>query len=209
MLEIAMMSPAFSILKILNNQDDLKEILERGSPWVISAMNNCAVETCSTRQIARVPWPESNESFITYASKDKLIVQKELEAYIEKTYNRGFCCRRSDLETRAVRVSMIDIKWFHRKNRLINKFARVIRDKPDALYDSKFVKYILEQNWSPIRRNTLKYRVTPYLLLTFFGNWLLYASVNKNTATLEESVAEGGVIKITALCIVCFILEIY
>ena len=101
---------------------------------------------------------------------------------------------------------MIDIKWFHRKNRLINKFARVIRDKPDALYDSKFVKYILEQNWSPIRRNTLKYRVTPYLLLTFFGNWLLYASINKTT--FEKSMAQGGA-KITALCIICFILEVY
>ena len=67
---------------------------------------------------------------------------------------------------KTVKVTMINIDWFHYDKNLFTDFADIVKDKPDEVYETEFVKYTLKQNWDGIRTNILKYRVLPHLLLT-------------------------------------------
>ena len=39
---------------------------------------------------------------------------------------------------------MINIDWLHRDGYSIGNFASIIRNKPDDLYDTEFVRYTLK-----------------------------------------------------------------
>ena len=88
---------------------------------------------------------------------------------------------------------------------LIN-FAQIVKDMPDELFDTEFVRYVLDRNWTAIRYNTLKFRVVPSVLLTLFANWFFYATLMRPSIQVA---LEQSALKIYTLGAICFILEAY
>ena len=101
---------------------------------------------------------------------------------------------------------MINIEWFHRDEKLLIDFASIVKDKPDDLYDTEFVRDTLDLYWYAIRNNIFKYRVLPHMLLSFFGNWFFYTALKYEDS--EEAFDLNG-FKIYALGDVCIVLIAY
>ena len=207
-LEMGMMSPVFSIAKGLCGQEDLKNMLEHCSPNLIAALNNCTVETYNTSLIDHVAWPEG-EDLITFASKDYMIDQATLQAHIESVSKGSgcLCCRKKpDLAVYPVKVRMINIDWFHNEEKLFTDFAKIVEDKPDDLYDTEFVKYMLTQNWDPIRSSIVKFRVLPHISLSCMVSWYFYAALKYDSVEIAFEKDQG---KVHVLTYICFALLLY
>ena len=147
LLDLGMMSPDFSILKGLCGQEDFELMLKDCSSQVIAALNNCTFETHTTSLIDHCVWPVDNETkLLSYASKDCMVEKSELETAIKLMANkyRGMCCcRKVKLENKAVKVSMINIDWLLRDGFSLTNFANICEKKPDDLYDTELIRYML------------------------------------------------------------------
>ena len=171
LLKIGNLSKYFSIFNSLSNQGDLKQLLRHCTSPVITALNNCLVETHSTRLIKNIDWPVEKKEWyycflfskweterLTVIGKNQQITSEDIyKKYDDQNYKKI---------ARPVRVKMVNMDWFERNKSNFITFAKIMQEKPDDLYVTEFVVFLLDYFWPRLQKRILFTKAMPHVVLT-------------------------------------------
>ena len=108
---------------------------------------------------------KGKREIITYDTAEKYVKDEELNEHIRKKFECNFCCikckENMDQDLKPVTVSMVNMDWFYRDRKTFSDFAKYMMDKPDALYNTEFVKIMIEHFWKDILWILIVYRAIP------------------------------------------------
>ena len=62
---------------------------------------------------------------------------------------------------------MVNMDWFERNKSNFITFAKIMQEKPDDLYVTEFVVFLLDYFWPRIKKRILLYNAMPHVVLTF------------------------------------------
>lgn len=83
LLSIANLCPNFCIFDIISNLDEAYFIMKTATPVIVELLNNCFVETKSTKRITTIKWPTDVKSMI-FRQSDTTITQEDCLLQIER-----------------------------------------------------------------------------------------------------------------------------
>ena len=117
-LKIGRLSQNFSVFKTFSSQDDFEKMIAIETPQTILELENCFVETRSTRKIQLLEWPPELDLF-TIRSNKCIITKDDIEKKLKETkYEKRV--------TRAVNVTKMDMNFFFHDKKRFEAFAHTL-----------------------------------------------------------------------------------
>ena len=134
LVKIGRISPIFSLLNALGDQNEFGELVASSSLVVTNELNNCFQETKSTRLITELDWPR-DRAILTTRSNKATIKKEDLDELLADD---------EDKVTQTIKVKMINVDWLYRDKHNFVSFATLLEELPSTVYASEFIEVLLD-----------------------------------------------------------------
>lgn len=176
LVKIGRISPIFSLLNALGDQNDFGELVASSSLVVTNELNNCFQETKSTRLITELDWPR-DRAILTTRSNKATIKKEDLDELLADD---------EDKVTQTIKVKMINVDWLYRDKHNFVSFATLLEELPSTVYASEFIEVLLDQFWSEQQTRIKRWQFYPYLIYAFVAIWFMVLSLTEDVVTVKD-----------------------
>ena len=83
-----------------------------------------------------------------------------------------------------VDVKVIYMDWFYRSDSSESfiEFATIMSGKPDEIFETEFLRAVLDQEWPRVKQYTIKWRMIPFIALLVLQIWNMHDAIIANLA---------------------------
>ena len=167
-LKISSISSAFTLSKVILDQQLAREILGATTDSLIQLLNECTFETKGTQIIDQIEWPK-DLVIGTFRSKTCLLYVEDVQREILALSNDHESASKKDINVRV-----FDISWLCKESKTFADFVAILTEcKRNSIFESKLVSFLLDEFWKEDQERIIMKLMIPYFVYMIIAQWFI------------------------------------